>query len=127
MASTPLSVYVRDRASFDRMRGLSREDLLATLVVDVPFATRAQNAMRKASIATLADLTAYSRLRFTRLKNSGVTTTRHVEAFLAELGLTLAYAGPPQVQLGADDRMHRARELLAQMRETLRVLDEVLR
>lgn len=127
MASTPLSVYVRDRAAFDRLRGLSREDLLATLVVDVPFATRAQNAMKKANIVTLADLTAYTPLRFTRLKNSGVTTTRHVEAFLAELGLTLAQADPKTVRLGADDRIQRARELLAQMRETLRVLDEVLR
>lgn len=127
MASTPLSVYVRDRAAFERLRGLSREDLLATLVVDVPFATRAQNAMRKANIVTLTDLTAYSPLRFTRLKNSGVTTTRHVEAFLAELGLTLAHADPKAVRLGADDRIQRARELLAQMRETLRVLDEMLR
>jgi DNA-directed RNA polymerase alpha subunit len=127
MASTPLSVYIRDRAAFERLRGLSREDLLATLVVDVPFATRAHNAMRKASIVTLADLTAYSPLRFTRLKNSGVTTTRHVEAFLAELGLTLAHAAPQKVRLGADDRIQRARELLAQMRETLRALDEMLR
>lgn len=127
MASTPLSVYVRDRAAFDRLRSLSREDLLATLVVDVPFATRAQNAMKKEGIITLADLTAYSAVRFTRLRNSGVTTTRHVEAFLAELGLTLAHANPPKVRLGADDRIRRARELLAQMRETLRVLDEVLR
>lgn len=127
MASTPLSVYVRDRAAFDRLRGLSREDLLTTLVVDVPFANRAQNVMRKANIVTLADLTAYSALRFTRLRGAGVTTTQHVEAFLAELELTLSHANPPKVRLSADDRIQRARELLAQMRETLRVLDEVLR
>jgi hypothetical protein len=127
MASTPLSVYVRDRAAFDRLRGLSRNDLMITLVVDVPFATRAQNAMRKANIVTLADLVAYSPIRFTRLRNSGVTTTQHVEAFLSELGLTLSHANAPKVRLGADDRIKRARELLAQMRETLRVIDEVLR
>jgi hypothetical protein len=127
MASTPLTVYVRDRAAFDRLRGLSRDDLLATLVVDVPFATRAQNVMRRASITTLADLVAYTPLRFTRLRGAGVTTTHHVEAFLAELGLTLSHANAPKVRLGADDRLPRARELLAQIRETLRVLDEVLR
>jgi hypothetical protein len=83
--------------------------------------------MRKANIVTLADLTAYSALRFTRLRGAGVTTTQHVEAFLAELELTLSHANPPKVRLSADDRIQRARELLAQMRETLRVLDEVLR
>lgn len=127
MASTPMTIYVRDRAAFDRLRGLSRDDLLATLVVDVPFATRAQSVMRKANIVTLADLVAYTPLRFTRLRGAGVTTTHHVEVFLAELGLTLSHATEPKVRLGADDRLKRARELLAQMRETLRVLDEVLR
>ena len=127
MASTPMTVYVRDRAAFDRLRGLSRDDLLTTLVVDVPFATRAHNVMRKAGIVTLADLVAYTPLRFTRLRGAGVTTTHHVEVFLAELGLTLSHANAPKVRLGADDRLKRARELLAQVRETLRVLDEVLR
>jgi len=127
MASTPMSIYVRDRAAFDRLRDLSRDDLLATLVVDVPFANRAQNVMRKASIVTLADLVAYSPIRFTRLRGAGVTTTHHVEVFLAELQLTLSHAAAPKVRLGADDRLKRARELLAQMRETLRVIDEVLR
>jgi hypothetical protein len=127
MASTPMTVYVRDRAAFDRLRNLSREDLLSTLVVDVPFANRAQNIMRKSNIVTLADLIAYTPLRFTRLRGAGVTTTHHVEAFLAEVGLTLSHAAEVKVRIGADDRLQRARELLAQVRETLRVLDEVLR
>ena len=127
MASTPMTVYVRDQAAFERLRGLSRDDLLATLVVDVPFATRAQNVARKANIQTLANLTAYSAARFTRLRGAGATTTQHVEAFLSEVGLTLSHGPELKVRLSVDDRIRRARELLAQVRETLRVIDEVLR
>lgn len=127
MASTPMTIYVRDQSAFARLRELSRDDLLATLVVDVPFATRAQNVMRKANIRTLADLTAYSAARFTRLRGAGATTTQHVEAFLSEVGLTLTHGAEVKVRLGTDDRIRRARELLAQVRETLRVIDEVLR
>lgn len=127
MASTPMTVYVRDQSAFARLRELSRDDLLATLVVDVPFATRAQNVARKANIRTLADLTAYSAARFTRLRGAGATTTQHVEAFLSEVELTLSRGAEVKGRLGADDRIRRARELLAQVRETLRVIDEVLR
>lgn len=130
MSNRSLKIYVKDKPIFDALKGLSKEQLLATPLTKVPFGERAQNIFDRRNIGTLGDLARLSRFELLKMQNLGRTTLSLIEFYLGELGLHLGYRyTPPEptpVRQDVGALLERQRELSRELEAVTRQLTEAL-
>lgn len=86
---SPVRIYEKDRAAFERLRSLPIEQLLKEPVASLPLSVRAKAYCEKKNLATIGQLAKAKRSEMLKARNMGRRTVTHVEAYLGHLGLSL--------------------------------------
>lgn len=86
---TPTRIYEKDKATFERLRGLPIDQLLKQPVDSLPLAVRAMGYCNKHNITTLGQLAQAKKADLLKARNMGRHTVQHIEAYLGYLGLGL--------------------------------------